>query len=138
MTVIGTEVLAVDSLSALYRAIVRIGFPRYLGSFVTLKFGEKKPFTGFTQNGQLELVYHENPLLRAGCFRSWRFSNLAGRTNWDEVKTWRTEARERLKATGLWPAIFNFWQQAFHQINPLVGSRLRFLRVQKWEERHAE
>jgi hypothetical protein len=61
MTVIGTEVLALDSLGALYRAIVRIGFQRYRGSFLTLKFGEKKPFTGFTQNGQ-----HEDSLLRAG------------------------------------------------------------------------
>jgi hypothetical protein len=66
MTVIGTEVLAVDSLGALYRAIVRIGFPRYRDSFLTLKFGEKEPFTGFTQNGRLDLVYHEDPLLRAG------------------------------------------------------------------------
>jgi hypothetical protein len=66
MTVTGTEVLAVDSLGALYRAIVRIGFPRYRGSFLTLKFDEKKPFTGFTQNGRLDLIYHEDPLLRAG------------------------------------------------------------------------
>jgi hypothetical protein len=66
MTVTGTEVLAADSLDALYRAIVRIGFPRYRGSFLTLKFGEKKPFTGFTRNGQLDLVYHQDPLLRAG------------------------------------------------------------------------
>ena len=41
MIVIGTEVLAVDSLGALHRAIVRIGFPRSRGSFLTLKFGEK-------------------------------------------------------------------------------------------------
>jgi hypothetical protein len=66
MIVIGMEVLAVDSLSALHRAIVRIGFPRSRGSFVTLKFGEKKPVTGFTQSGQLDLIYHEDPLLRAG------------------------------------------------------------------------
>ena len=66
MTVIGTEVLAVDSLGALYRAIVRIEFPRYRGSLLTLKFGEKKPVTGFMQSGQLDLVYHEDPLLRAG------------------------------------------------------------------------
>jgi hypothetical protein len=65
MTVIGTGVLAVDSLRALYHAIVRIGFPRYRGSLLTLKFGEKKPVTGFTQSGQLDLVYHEDPLLRA-------------------------------------------------------------------------
>jgi hypothetical protein len=66
MTVIGTEVLAVDSLRAPYHAIVRIGFPRYRGVLLTLKFGEKKTFAGFTQNGQLDLVYHEDPLLRAG------------------------------------------------------------------------
>jgi hypothetical protein len=79
MTVIGTEVIAVDSLRALYHAIVRIGFPRHRGSFPTLKFGEKKPFTGFTQHGQLDLVLQRrsSPKSRAGCFRSWRFSNLA-------------------------------------------------------------
>ena len=79
MTVIGTEVIAVDSLRALYHAIVRIGFPRYRGSLLTLKFGAKKPFTGFTQNGQLDLVLRRrsSPKSRAGCFRSWRFSNLA-------------------------------------------------------------
>jgi len=101
MTVIGTEVLAVDSLGALYRAIVRIGFPRYRGSFLTLKFGEKKPFTGFTQSGQLDLVYQEDPLLRAGQL----FPLLAIQ-------------QPRVERTG--------------------RSRLRFLRVQKWEERHAE
>ena len=79
MTVIGTKVLAGDSVGALYRAIVRSGLPRYRGSFLTLKFGEKKPFTGFTQNGQLDLVYRKrsSPKSRAGCFRFWRFSNLA-------------------------------------------------------------
>ena len=66
MIVIGMEVLAVESLNALHRAIVRIGFPRSRGSLVTLKFGEKKPVTGFMQSGQLDLVYHEDPLLRAG------------------------------------------------------------------------
>jgi hypothetical protein len=66
MTVIGTEVLAVDSLGALHRAMVRIGFPRYRDSFLNLKFGEKKPFTGFTQSGQLDLIYYEDPLLRTG------------------------------------------------------------------------
>src|ERR1700741_4973250 len=65
MIVIGTEVLAVDSLGALHRAIVRVGFPRSRGSFLTLKFGEKKPFAGFTQNGELDPVYYQNPLLRA-------------------------------------------------------------------------
>jgi hypothetical protein len=88
MTVISTEVLAVDSLRALCHAIVRIGFPRYRGLLLTLKFGEKKSFKVFTQKGQLDLVYHEDPLLRAGqaVSDSWRFSNLALKEpkNWNE------------------------------------------------------
>ena len=63
MTAIAAKVLAVDNLGAQYRVIVRIGFPRYRGSFNTLKFGEKKPFAGFTHNGQLDLVYHKDPHL---------------------------------------------------------------------------
>ncbi|MFY9988432.1 MAG: hypothetical protein WAK31_26995 [Chthoniobacterales bacterium] len=66
MTAIGAKVLAVDNLGAEYRVIVRIGFPRYRGSFLTFKFGETKPFTGFTHNGQLDLIYHEDPHLKAG------------------------------------------------------------------------
>jgi hypothetical protein len=66
MTAIAAKVLAVNNLGAQYRVIVRIGFPRYRGSFNTLKFGKKKPFTGFTHNGQLDLVYHKDPHLEAG------------------------------------------------------------------------
>lgn len=66
MTAIGAKVLAVDNVGSHYRVIVRIGFPRYRGSFHTLKFGENKPVTGFTHNGHLDLVYHENPHLKAG------------------------------------------------------------------------
>jgi hypothetical protein len=66
MTAIGAKVVAVDNLGGRYRVIVRIGFPRYHGSFLTLKFGEQKPFTGFTHNGLLDLVYHEDPHLKAG------------------------------------------------------------------------
>jgi hypothetical protein len=66
MTAIGAKVLAVDNVGPQYRVIVRIGFPRYRGSFYTLKFGKTKPFTGFTHNGHLDLVYHEDPHLKAG------------------------------------------------------------------------
>ncbi|HXM02688.1 MAG TPA: hypothetical protein VN939_08815 [Chthoniobacterales bacterium] len=66
MTAISAKILAVDNVGTQYRVAVRIGFPRYRGSFFTLKFGEKKPFTGFTHNGQLDLVYHEDPHLKAG------------------------------------------------------------------------
>jgi hypothetical protein len=66
MTAIGAKVLAVDNAGTEYRAIVRIGLPRYRGSFHTLEFGETKPFTGFTHKGRLDLVYHEDPHLKAG------------------------------------------------------------------------
>ena len=66
MTASGAKVLTVDNLGTQYRVVVRIGFPRYRGSFLTLKFGENKPFTGFMHNGQLDLVYHDDPHLKAG------------------------------------------------------------------------
>jgi len=66
MTASGAKVLTVDNLGTQYRVVVRIGFPRYRVSFLTLKFVEKKPFTGFMHNGQLDLVYYEDPHLKAG------------------------------------------------------------------------
>jgi hypothetical protein len=60
MTALGARVLAVDNLGTQYRVIVRIGFPRYRGSFYTLKFGEQKPFTGFTHSGHLDLFSPES------------------------------------------------------------------------------
>jgi hypothetical protein len=46
--------------------MVRIGLARYRGSFNTRTFGEKKPHIGFCHEGQLELVYHKDPGLKAG------------------------------------------------------------------------
>jgi hypothetical protein len=66
MTTIGPRVLAVDNVGKQFSVIVRIGFPGYRGSFHTLKFGEQKPSTGFTHNGHLDLVYYEDPHLKAG------------------------------------------------------------------------
>jgi hypothetical protein len=64
MTAVGTRVLAVDNVGARDRVIVRIGFTRYRESH-TLKFGEQEPLTGFTPNGHLDLVYHEDPHLKS-------------------------------------------------------------------------
>ncbi len=66
MTAIPAKVVAVDRQSDQYRVIVRIGLAKYRGSFNTLKFGEKKPFTGFCRDGQLDLVYFQDPGLEAG------------------------------------------------------------------------
>jgi len=66
MTAFGPRVLVVDNVGAQRRVIVRIGFQRYQASFHTLKFAEKKTFTGSTQNGHLDLVYYEDPHPKAG------------------------------------------------------------------------
>ena len=66
MTPILAKVLAVENLADQYRVFVRIGLAKYRGSFNTLKFGEKKPFTGFCRDGQLDLVYFQDPGLEAG------------------------------------------------------------------------
>jgi len=72
MTAIPAKVVAVDRQSDQYRVIVRIGLTKYRGSFNTLKFGEKKPFTGFCRDGQLDLVYFQDPGLEAGeAFPLW-------------------------------------------------------------------
>jgi len=74
MTAVGARVLAVDKVGARRRVIVRIGFPSYRESH-TLKFGEQEPLTGFTPNGHLDLVYHEDPHPKAGQpFPLWTLS----------------------------------------------------------------
>ena len=66
MTSIPAKVLTIDKQEDKHRIIVRIVLPKYRGSFNTLKFGEKKPFTGFCRDGQLDLVYYQDPGLEAG------------------------------------------------------------------------
>ena len=66
MTAIPAKVVTADWLRDQYRVIVRIGVAKYRGSFNTLKFGENKPFTGFCHDGQLDLVYYQDPGLEAG------------------------------------------------------------------------
>ena len=66
MTAIPAKVVAIDRQTDRYRVIVRIGLAKYRGSFNTLKFGENKPFTGFCRDGQLDLVYYQDPGLEEG------------------------------------------------------------------------
>ena len=60
------KVLTVAKQSSQYRILVQIELEKYLGSFHTLRFGEKKPFTGSCHNGQLDLFYYRDPGLKAG------------------------------------------------------------------------
>jgi hypothetical protein len=59
-------VIAAEQCSAHYHVIVQLQSPNYRGSFNTLAFGEKKPYRGSLKEGRLELVYHQDPALRAG------------------------------------------------------------------------
>jgi hypothetical protein len=73
MSPIPAEVIAVEQRGAHYHLIVQLGLPHYRGSFNTLAFGEKKPYRGSLEDGRLELVYHQDPGLRAGePFPLWR------------------------------------------------------------------
>jgi len=66
MTPIPAKVLTVDKQSSQFRVLVRIELEKYLGSFHTLRFGEKKPFTGSCYHGQLDLFYYRDPGLKVG------------------------------------------------------------------------
>ena len=65
MTPVPAKVLTVDKQSSQYRILVQIELEKYLGSFHTLRFGEKKPFTGSCHNGQLDLFYYRDPGIKA-------------------------------------------------------------------------
>ena len=66
MTPVPAKVLTVAKQSSQYRVLVQIELEKYLGSFRTLRFGERKPFTGSCYHGQLDLFYYRDPRLRAG------------------------------------------------------------------------
>jgi hypothetical protein len=66
MTPVPAKVLAVAKQSSQYRVLVQIELDQYLGSFRTLRFGEKIPFTGSYHDGQLDLFYYRDPGLKAG------------------------------------------------------------------------
>jgi hypothetical protein len=66
MTPIPAKVLTVDKQSHQYRVLVQIELEKYIGSFHTLRFGKKIPFTGTCHNGQLDLFYYRDPELEVG------------------------------------------------------------------------
>jgi hypothetical protein len=66
MTPIPAKVLTVVRQSSQYRVLVQIELEKYLGSFRTLRFGAAKPFHGTCHNGQLDLFYYRDPVLKTG------------------------------------------------------------------------
>jgi hypothetical protein len=76
MTPIPAKVLAVAKQSSQYRVLVQIEVDQYLGSFRTLRFGQRKPFTGSCYHGQLDLFYYRDPGLKAGnSFPLWTLND---------------------------------------------------------------
>ena len=64
MTPVPAKVLTVAKQSSQYRVLVQIELEKYLGSFRTLRFGERKPFTGSCYHCQLDLFTTEIPALK--------------------------------------------------------------------------
>jgi hypothetical protein len=76
MNPVPAKVLTVDKQSSQYRVLVQIELEKFLGSFHSLRFGERKPFTGTYYNGQLDLFYYRDPGLKAGkSFPLWTLSD---------------------------------------------------------------
>src|SRR5271166_527128 len=77
MTPIPAKVLTVAKQSNQYRVLVQIQLEKYLVSFHSLRFGERKPFTGSCHHGQLDLFYYRDPDLKAGkSFPLWTIKDL--------------------------------------------------------------
>jgi hypothetical protein len=60
------KVLTVDRLGDQFLITVRVGSENYKGTSDSLSFGENKPHVVSYRNGWLDLVYYENPGLKAG------------------------------------------------------------------------
>jgi hypothetical protein len=73
MTPIPAKVLIVDRLGDQFLITVRVGTEKFKGRFDRLSFGETKPHVVSYRNGWLDLVYYQNPGLKAGKpFPLWR------------------------------------------------------------------
>jgi len=76
MTRIAATVLNVDRLGDQYLITVQVGREKYEGSFNGLAFRKNQPQFGAYRYGWLDLVYLQNPGLRAGQpFPLWKIGN---------------------------------------------------------------
>jgi hypothetical protein len=75
-TPIPAKVLNIDRLGDQFLITVQVGRGKYHGTFDRLTFGENKPQVVSYRNGWLDLVYYQNPGLKAGkTFPLWLKSN---------------------------------------------------------------
>jgi hypothetical protein len=65
MTRLPAKVLIVHRLGDQYLITVQVS-EKHRCAFGGLSFGEKKPYLASYRNGWLDLVYHQNPGLKAG------------------------------------------------------------------------
>jgi hypothetical protein len=66
MTTLPAKVIAIERRGNEYfQAIIQVG-TKYRGSFITLAFGDIKPYSGSLKDGRLDLVYYRDPGLNVG------------------------------------------------------------------------
>ena len=92
MTPVPAKVLTVAKQSSQYRVLVQIELEKYLGSFHTLRFGEKKPFTGSCHTVSLTFFYRDPGLKVGKSFPLWTISDLVMRSPQNE-----SQRRESLR-----------------------------------------
>ena len=63
---ISAKVRSTERKGDLYCVTVRLERSNFRGSFNSLRFGEKIPFSGSYRDGTLELNYYQDPGLKTG------------------------------------------------------------------------
>jgi hypothetical protein len=66
MTRLPAKVVSSEKRGDQYCVTVEIELPNFRGSFNSLRFGDRIPFSGSYQSGKLELRYYQDPGLEIG------------------------------------------------------------------------
>jgi hypothetical protein len=66
MTPLPAKVLSNEKRGERYCVTVEIELPNFRGSFNSLRFGDRIPFSGSYRDGKLELSYYQDPSLEIG------------------------------------------------------------------------
>ena len=100
MNEILAKVVNVDRVGDEYLITVRVGCEKHESAFERLIFGEIKPHVGWYRYGWLDLVYHQNPGLKAGqSFPLWEDSEPRSNIH-PPLPLTREQASEELSEIG--------------------------------------
>lgn len=100
MNEILAKVVNVDRVGDEYLITVRVGCEKHESAFERLIFGEIKPRVGWYRYGWLDLVYHQNPGLKAGqSFPLWEDSEPRSKIH-PPLPLTREQALEELSEIG--------------------------------------